>query len=1218
MTVEEVVGRLKTHEERVGGATNKDEEKLLLMMREFMARDKKPYNGGGHQTGGRGGRGRGRGRGGQHRNNDRRDGQDRNDGGKDKSKIECFYCHKMGHYASECRSKKKDNEDRAHMAEAFEDIEPALLLAEGEEDHPKMVCSNFLLNEENVQPGIFPGDVEKSDWYLDTGASNHMTGCKDFFSSLDETVRGKVKFGDGSSVEICGRGAVFLKDKKEQHKVFTNVYYIPKLRTNIASLGQLEENGCKIVMEDGFLCLFDQERRLLAKVERSKNRLYILNMKTDSPVALLAEQYKDESWLWHARWGHLNFRALHDMGRFKMVEGMPSIEHSQELCDGCLVAKQRRLPFPSVAAGRATKPLQLVHGDLCGPITPATPGGKQYFFLLVDDHSRFMWVELLRSKDEALDAFKRLKARAEMETEFKIKGFRSDRGGEFTSKGFDAYCEGVGIKRFLTASYSPQQNGVVERRNQIVMGMVRSLLKCKHVPAKFWGEALATAVHLLNRAATHSVVGKTPYEAFYGRKPKVHYLRTFGCLAYAKTTKPNLAKLEDRSTKMVLIGYEAGSKAYRLFNPETGKLVISRDVVFREEAKWDWEEKDGEMLSGYDQFLTIEGAAAPLAALVPATPTGDGPASPHRGSPAASASPAANSSPATCTLHRGSPAASASPTSEATSSSSGPIRFRSLEEIYGETEEMQEEEAGLCFFAAGEPTTYEEAKDDQSWKRAMEEELNSIRDNNTWEITTLPNGQKSIGLKWVFKTKRAPEGNIVKHKARLVAKGYVQRHGVDFDEVFAPVARLETVRLLIALAAEEGWDIHHMDVKSAFLNGDLVEEVYVSQPPGFVIVGEEHKVLKLKKALYGLRQAPRAWNFKLDQSLSSLGFERSPIEHAVYKRVVGDSILLVGVYVDDLIITGSSGVEINKFKAQMKELFCMSDLGLLTYYLGIEVSQTPQVITLCQSSYTLKILEKFGMGDCNSSQVPMETRLKLSKTGDYPLVDPTEYRSAIGCLRYLVNTRPDIAYAVGIASRFMEKPNTQHFAVVKQILRYLKGTIGFGLSYERNLRGGTKLVGYCDSDHGGSIDDRKSTTGVAYFLGPNIISWMSQKQRVVALSSCEAEYISASIAAQQGVWLLNLLDDIRKRIRCKATLFVDNKSAIALTKNPVYHDRSKHIDTRYHYIRDCVERGMIEVEYVHTNDQLADIFTKALARIKFVEMRGRLRVRDVKDKLIRG
>ncbi|KAK8945216.1 hypothetical protein KSP39_PZI007881 [Platanthera zijinensis] len=499
----------------------------------------------------------------------------------------------------------------------------------------------------------------------------------------------------------------------------------------------------------------------------------------------------------------------------------------------------------------------------------------------------------------------------------------------------------------------------------------------------------------------------------------------------------------------------------------------------------------------------------------------------------------------------------------------------------------------------------------------MEEELNSIRDNNTWEITTLPNGQKSIGLKWVFKTKRDPEGNIVKHKARLVAKGYVQRHGVDFDEVFAPVARLETVRLLIALAAEEGWDIHHMDVKSAFLNGDLVEEVYVSQPPGFVIVGEEHKVLKLKKALYGLRQAPRAWNFKLDQSLSSLGFERSPIEHAVYKRVVGDSILLVGVYVDDLIITGSSGVEINKFKAQMKELFCMSDLGLLTYYLGIEVSQTPQVITLCQSSYTLKILEKFGMGDCNSSQVPMEPRLKLSKTGDYPLVDPTEYRSAIGCLRYLVNTRPDIAYAVGIASRFMEKPNTQHFAVVKQILRYLKGTIGFGLSYERNLRGGTKLVGYCDSDHGGSIDDRKSTTGVAYFLGPNIISWMSQKQRVVALSSCEAEYISASIAAQQGVWLLNLLDDIRKRIRCKATLFVDNKSAIALTKNPVYHDRSKHIDTRYHYIRDCVERGMIEVEYVHTNDQLADIFTKALARIKFVEMRGRLRVRDVKDKLIR-
>jgi len=217
-------------------------------------------------------------------------------------------------------------------------------------------------------------------------------------------------------------------------------------------------------------------------------------------------------------------------------------------------------------------------------------------------------------------------------------------------------------------------------------------------------------------------------------------------------------------------------------------------------------------------------------------------------------------------------------------------------------------------------------------------EMNSIQSNKTWELSMLPAGHKAIGLKWVFKVKKDPDGNIIKHKARLVAKGYAQREGVDFEEVFAPVARIETVRLLIALAAQKGWQVHHMDVKSAFLNGDLMEEVYVQQPPGFVVEGGSGKVLKLNKALYGLRQAPRAWNAKLDSELIKLGFERNPLEHAVYRRKHNDGFLLVGVYVDDLIITGPSKANIEAFKKEMMKSFSMSDLGLLSYYLGIQVT----------------------------------------------------------------------------------------------------------------------------------------------------------------------------------------------------------------------------------------------------------------------------------------
>jgi hypothetical protein len=493
----------------------------------------------------------------------------------------------------------------------------------------------------------------------------------------------------------------------------------------------------------------------------------------------------------------------------------------------------------------------------------------------------------------------------------------------------------------------------------------------------------------------------------------------------------------------------------------------------------------------------------------------------------------------------------------------------------------------------------------------MEEEMRSIHDNQTWELTTLPAGHRAIGLKWVFKVKKDPAGLIVKHKARLVAKGYAQRQGVDFDEVFAPVARLETVRLLLALAAHSGWQVHHMDVKSAFLNGELEEEVYVQQPPGFADAKHGGHVLKLHKALYGLRQAPRAWNAKLHDSLQSLGFERCPLEHALYRRGGCDNFLLIGVYVDDLIITGSDAEEIAKFKEQMHGMFRMSDLGLLSYYLGIEVEQRDGHITLSQASYALKVLEAAGMQDCNLCHTPMDTRLKIGKHNGGDAVDATKYRSIIGSLRYLVNTRPDLAFAVGFASRFMEAPGVHHWALVKQILRYLKGTIRYGCRYSAGSA--PNLVGYSDSDHAGDVDDRKSTSGIVFFLGSSIITWGSQKQKVVAQSSCEAEYIAAATAATQAVWLSRVLGAVLGKEPDKMKLYVDNLSAIALCKNPVFHDRTKHIDTRYHYIRECVEKGMVDVLHVGTHDQLGDILTKALPRAKFVEMRQRLGIIEVKS-----
>jgi transposase InsO family protein len=1139
----------------------------------------------------------------------------------------CRYCNKKGHWARECRKKQRDEaaaaahltqeEERGddgpalHMATVIElDAAPTAALLTGEQ---------VFLNEERARVELrrSPRDTDEA-WYLDTGASNHMTGDDMVFAELDKSVSGKVRFGDGSVVDICGRGTVLFAIDGERHRELSGVYWIPKLKSNIVSIGQLDELGFPTHVEHGFMSVHDQDKVLIAKVPRTRNRLYVAHLQIVQPVCLSVHA-KDEAWRWHQRFAHQGFDGLQRMSRQGLVRGLPPIDHVEQLCEACIAGKHRRAPFPAAAKFRASRPLELVHGDLCGPISPATPGGKRYFLLLVDDYSRFMWLVLLRTKDEAAAAIRRFKAQAEAESQQPLRVLRTDRGGEFTATDFAEWCADRGVKRHLTAPYSPQQNGVVERRNQTIIGATRSMLKAMHVPAEFWGEAASAAVFILNRSLTRSLEGKTPYEGWHGTKPNVHFLRVFGCRAYAKETRPGLKKLEDRSKPMVMIGYEEGSKAYRLYDPAKQRLVVSRDVIFDEGASWNWGELDG------GATLTVESwtLSQPPPAAVEKKGT-----EPELGSPPDNAAyhPARSDStpsgppsvgrPTTPSTPKPVRFTSPPPEAEEDNLDAGVdphdplLRYRPVLDLIDPGAKNPGRAERLLLTPTGEPSTLVEAEGDEDWRMAMVDELASIEQNSTWTLVDLPAGHRPIGLKWVFKLKRDANGIILKHKARLVAKGYAQRPGIDFDEVFAPVARLDSVRLLLAVAAQFKWQVHHMDVKTAFLNGELGEEVYVSQPPGFIDGKNSSKVLRLHKALYGLRQAPRAWNIKLHAVLVSLGFERSASEHAVYTRGEDKSRLLLGVYVDDLIITGACTSAISDFKLQMCNRFKMTDLGLLTLYLGIEVLQTPGHITLKQSAFAAKLLEKAGMADCNGTQVPMEPRLKLSKQSSNPLVDVTLYRSIVGSLRYLVHTRPDISFAVGMVSRFMQAPTTEHMSAVKHLLRYVAGTIDIGCSYT-SAPGGAHLIGYSDADMAGDIDDRKSTSGTLFFFGECPVSWQSQKQRVVALSSCESEYIAAATAACQGVWLGRLLGDLLGTDPLVANLHVDNKSAIQLIKDPVFHDRSKHIEVRYHYIRSCIENGTVVVQFVGTEDQLADILTKALGRVRLQLLREEIKVAKV-------
>ena len=526
-------------------------------------------------------------------------------GVRDKSKVRCFKCSAYGHYAAECRNLKREKEikEEANMAQIPDD-EPALLLTECGEDKE----AAMLVNEENLVPKLKESKQEMVSnlWYLDNGASNHMTGQRSKFSVLDENVTGRVKFGDGSVVLIKGKGSIVIKCKNGEERTLNEVYYIPSLCNNIISLGQMSEEGNKVILSGDFLWVRDIKGNLIMKVRRSENRLYKIILEHDDARSLLSK-IEEDSWLWHSRCGHVNFRALKQMSTLNMAHGLPRLDQPKETCTGCLISKQTRNSFPSKSLFSSKEALELVHGDLCGPISPSTPGGCRYVFLLVDDWSRVMWTYLLKSKDEAFAAFKKFRTLVETKDR-KIKTFRTDRGGEFMSKEFIMYCEEAGITRHFTAPYSPQQNGVVERRNRTMIEMARSFLKGMKMPNYFWGEAVRQSIYILNRLPTRAISGITPYEAWSGEKPHVEHIKVFGCMAHMRVPGTHMRKLDNRSRHVVYLGKEPGTKAFRLYDPEAKRVCVSRDVVFEEGKAWPWHLEEQKMNAEIETF-TVTGYA---------------------------------------------------------------------------------------------------------------------------------------------------------------------------------------------------------------------------------------------------------------------------------------------------------------------------------------------------------------------------------------------------------------------------------------------------------------------------------------------------------------------------------------------------------------------------------------------------------------------------------
>jgi hypothetical protein len=601
------------------------------------------------------------------------------------------------------------------------------------------------------------------------------------------------------------------------------------------------------------------------------------------------------------------------------------------------------------------------------------------------------------------------------------------------------------------------------------MNMFRSMLPEKQVPKNFWPEAVNWTAHVLNRSPTLAVKDMTPEEAWSGVKPNVDYFRVFGCIGHVHVSDSKRKKLDDKSFQCVLLGMSEESKAYRLYDPASKKIVVSRDVVFEENECWDlgrsneearldileWgdsneegsEHDQSEEESEEEVVAEEEGGEFSLSS---------------------SESPGENS-----------------PTSEESSPEGRNKRVLFWMEDYVSGGEFSEEEVEhnnlVLFTSTSDPTTFEEAIQSSKWRAAMDLEIEVIETNGTWEPTDLPKGMKKIGVKWVFKTKLNENGEVDKCKARLLVKEYAQQHGIDYTELFAPVAWWDTIRMVIALAARNSWSVYQLDVKSAFLHGELNEAVFVEQPQGYEKKGEEYKVYKLKKTLYGLKQAPREAYFVKE------GFERCNCEHTLFiKTGNGGKILIVSLYVDDLIFTGNDESMFVKFKNSMKLEFDMTDLGKMKYFLGVEVLQNPEGIYISQRKYAKDVLERFRMEKSNSVKNPIVPGVRLMKDEEGSKVNATMYKQLVGSLMYLIATRLDLMYVVSLISRFMASPTELHLQAAKRVLRYLKGTVDLGVFYRKEGNG--ELMAYIDIDYAGDVNDRKSTSGYVFLLSEGAVS----------------------------------------------------------------------------------------------------------------------------------
>ncbi|KAL5800708.1 hypothetical protein ACOSQ3_032340 [Xanthoceras sorbifolium] len=993
-------------------------------------------------------------------------------------------------------------------------------------------------------------------WILDSGASFHATPCREIMENYVSGNFGKVHLADDETLKIVGKGDIRLKLPNGSTWKLQGVRHIPGLKRNLISIGQLDGEGYCTTFSG---CEWKITKGALVVARGKKCGTLYVTSNLENIVAVADSDGKSN--LWHQRLGHMSEKGMKTLLSKGKLPDLKAVDVG--LCEDCIFGKQKKVSFAKIGKIPKAEKLELVHTDVWGPSPVSSLSGSLYYVTFIDDSTRKVWVYFLKKKSEVFDTFRKWKAMVENETGLKIKRLRSDNGGEYRDSRFREFCANSGIKMEKTVPMTPQQNGVAERMNRTLNERARSMRLHAGLPKMLWAEAVNTAAYLINRGPSVPLDGGIPEEVWSGKEVNISHLRVFGCISYVHIDSAERSKLDAKSNKCVFVGYGGDEFGYRFWDYENRKIVRSRDVIFNENLMYK-DRSIAELSSSTTEAETKEFAEFEEIS----------------GSDVQISPETVQEEPSAPELRRSSRVPK-------------PIQRYSPSLHY------------LLLTDSGEPECYDEAmqvEDSVKWESAMRDEMDSLMSNQTWELAELPPGKKALHNKWVFRIKEEHNGNK-RYKARMVVKGFQQKEGIDYNEIFSPVVKLTTIRLVLKIVAAENLHLEQLDVKTAFLHGDLEEEIYMRQPEGFKEAGKENLVCRLKKSLYGLKQAPRQWYKKFDSFMSSSGFTRCQADHCCYIKRFNNSFIILLLYVDDMLVAGSDMQEIMNLKRELSKQFAMKDLGAAKQILGMRIKRDTKsgTLLLSQAEYIKKVLSRFNMQDAKPVSTPLGIHFRLSKEQSPKTEEErthmakVPYASAIGSLMYaMVCTRPDIAQAVGAVSRYMNNPGKIHWEAVKWILRYLRGTTNKTLCFKG---GDTTLTGYVDADLAGNVDIRKSTTGYVYTLGGTAVSWVSQLQKIVALSTTEAEYVAVTEASKEMVWLQSFLEELGKKQEDNV-LYCDSQSAIHLAKNPSFHSRTKHIQLRYHFIRSLLEDGILKLEKISGAQNPADMLTKTVTTDK--------------------